>query len=66
MTIPVGIYGATGYTGQELTRLLAGHPEVEIRFVTSERSEGASLRTVAAGMRGLPDLPLVPASEAPL
>jgi N-acetyl-gamma-glutamyl-phosphate reductase len=66
MTIAVGIYGATGYTGQELTRLLAGHPEVEIRFVTSERAEGASLRTVAAGMRGLPDLPLVPASEAPI
>lgn len=66
MTIAVGIYGATGYAGLELTRLLAGHPEAEIRFVTSERSAGTSMRTVAAGARGLPDLPLVTASEAPL
>ena len=47
----VGIYGTTGYAGQELTRLLAGHPEAEIRFVTSERSAGSRLRATAAGAR---------------
>ncbi len=62
----VGIYGATGYAGQELTRLLTGHPEAEIRFVTSERSAGSRLRAAAAGARRLPDLTLVEASRAPL
>jgi len=36
--IKVGIVGATGYTGVELLRLLAVHPEVDIQIVTS-RSE---------------------------
>ena len=31
----IGIVGATGYTGVELLRLLAHHPEVEVRAVTS-------------------------------
>jgi N-acetyl-gamma-glutamyl-phosphate reductase len=38
--IKVGIYGATGYTGCELVRILLGHPEVEIAFVTSQTYRG--------------------------
>ncbi len=38
--IRVGIYGATGYTGCELVRILLGHPEVEIVFLTSETYRG--------------------------
>ena len=38
--IKVGIVGGTGYTGVELLRLLAAHPEVEIQAITS-RSEKA-------------------------
>jgi len=30
----VGIFGATGYTGKELVRLLAGHPVFQIAFTT--------------------------------
>jgi N-acetyl-gamma-glutamyl-phosphate reductase len=30
----VGVFGATGYTGRELVRLLAAHPEAEVRFTT--------------------------------
>ncbi len=37
------IIGATGYTGAELLRLLAGHPEVEIAYITSESSTGAPI-----------------------
>ena len=37
----VSIIGATGYTGAELLRLLANHPEVEIAYITSESSTGA-------------------------
>ncbi len=30
----VGVFGATGYTGRELVRLLAGHPELRLAFRT--------------------------------
>ena len=33
--IPVGIIGASGYVGAELMRLIAGHPQFEVRFVTA-------------------------------
>jgi N-acetyl-gamma-glutamyl-phosphate reductase len=33
--IKAGIVGATGYTGSELLRLLALHPEVEVTLVSS-------------------------------
>ena len=63
MSIEVGIYGATGYTGLELVRLLAGHPHVHICFATSESSAGQSLRQ---SWPLAPDLTLVPSAEAPL
>lgn len=63
MSIEVGIYGATGYTGLELVRLLAGHPQANIRFATSESSAGQSLRQ---SWPLAPDLTLVPSADAPL
>ncbi len=38
--IRAGIIGATGYAGNELVRLLTGHPEVEISFLASKSYEG--------------------------
>jgi N-acetyl-gamma-glutamyl-phosphate reductase len=38
--IRIGIYGATGYTGYELIKLLSRHPESEIVFATSRSSAG--------------------------
>ena len=35
----VGVFGATGYTGRELVRLLAVHPQAEVAFTTGS-SEG--------------------------
>jgi N-acetyl-gamma-glutamyl-phosphate reductase len=35
----VGVFGATGYGGREIVRLLAGHPHVEVGFTTGS-SEG--------------------------
>jgi N-acetyl-gamma-glutamyl-phosphate reductase len=61
--IGVGIYGATGYTGRELVGLLAGHPEVDIRCLTSESSAGQSLRE---SWPLAPDITLIPAADAPL
>ena len=41
--VSVGIVGGTGYTGAELLRLLAMHPEVEIAVITSRGSAGLSV-----------------------
>lgn len=63
MPLNAGIYGATGYTGLELARLLDAHPEAHIRFATSESAAGTSLRQ---SWPLAPDVPLIPAAEAPL
>ncbi len=39
----IGIIGATGYTGEELLRVLTRHPNVSVAFVTSEQETGTSL-----------------------
>ena len=36
----IGILGATGYTGSVLTKLLMGHPGVEISYLSSEQHAG--------------------------
>ena len=59
----VGIYGATGYTGSLLVRLLSNHPEAQIRFGTSESSAGQLLSDVFPCPY---DLKLVRANDAPL
>ena len=47
----VGIVGASGYTGVELARLLAGHPEVEITVATSRQYAGKPLAEVFPNLR---------------
>src|SRR6266849_2751310 len=42
-SIPVGVLGASGYVGQELLRLLAGHPGATIAFATAESAAGETL-----------------------
>lgn len=42
----ISILGATGYTGVELLRLLANHPEAEIQYLTSENQTGATINQV--------------------
>lgn len=44
--IKAGIAGGSGYTGIELIRILLGHPEVEIAFITSEKNTGKSVSSV--------------------
>lgn len=41
--IKVGIIGASGYVGNELTRLLLNHPQVELVALSSHSSEGKSV-----------------------
>jgi N-acetyl-gamma-glutamyl-phosphate reductase len=59
----VGIFGATGYTGNLLVRLVSNHPKAQIRFGTSESSAGQLLSDVFPCPY---DLKLVRADDAPL
>lgn len=36
----IGIFGATGYVGQQLVTLLLNHPNIEIKFLSSKRHNG--------------------------
>jgi N-acetyl-gamma-glutamyl-phosphate reductase len=40
MKIKAAIFGASGYTGQELIRILSGHPQAELMAVPSSRYDG--------------------------
>lgn len=42
----VSIVGATGYTGAELLRILAGHPQVDILYITSESKTTESIHNI--------------------
>ena len=50
--IKVGIVGGTGYTGVELLRLLAPHPEVELRVITSRKEDGMPVAEMFPSLRG--------------
>lgn len=52
----VGIVGATGYTGAELVRLLASHPDVELTMLTSRQYKGEKFDHVYPAMTGVTDL----------
>lgn len=62
-SVRAGIFGATGYTGYELVRILARHPAANILFATSERYAGQTLDQLYPAA---PPLPLVAAGEAAL
>jgi len=42
----VAIIGASGYSGEELVRLILNHPQVELTAVTSRQNAGQSLASV--------------------
>ncbi|MBA3013740.1 MAG: N-acetyl-gamma-glutamyl-phosphate reductase [Proteobacteria bacterium] len=54
--IRVGIIGASGYTGIELSRLLCRHPGVTLTVATSRQYAGRSMADVYPSLRGLVDL----------
>ena len=51
MTHKVAILGASGYTGAELVRLIAGHPNIEIAALAAERKAGLSMAQVFPHLR---------------
>jgi N-acetyl-gamma-glutamyl-phosphate reductase len=50
--LKVGIVGGTGYTGVELLRLLAQHPEAQVRAITSRKDAGTRVADMFTSLRG--------------
>lgn len=64
--IKAGIVGGTGYTGVELLRLLAQHPEVELTAITSRGEAGTAVADMFPSLRGRVGLRFADPKEAPL
>jgi N-acetyl-gamma-glutamyl-phosphate reductase len=59
MSFSVAVAGASGYAGGELLRLLAAHPDFDIRTVTAHSNAGQPLASVQPHLRSLAHLTLV-------
>src|SRR5215467_195753 len=55
--IKVGIVGGTGYTGIELLRILARHPQSELVSITSRKEAGTPASEIFPSLRGIVELP---------
>jgi len=64
--IKAGIVGGTGYTGVELLRLLAQHPQVELAAITSRKEAGTAVSTMFPSLRGRVPLAFCEPDRAPL
>jgi N-acetyl-gamma-glutamyl-phosphate reductase len=64
--IKVGIVGGTGYTGVELLRLLAAHPQVNLQVITSRADAGTRVNAMFPSLRGFVDLAFTHPDEAHL
>jgi N-acetyl-gamma-glutamyl-phosphate reductase len=64
--IKVGVVGGTGYTGVELLRLLARHPEAELAAITSRADAGTPVSQMFPSLRGHVDLNFVHPDQARL
>lgn len=58
MTHKIAILGASGYTGAELVRLIAGHPNLQIVALSADRKAGQHMAQVFPHLRHL-DLPVL-------
>ncbi len=62
--IKVGIIGATGYSGAELTRLLYSHPDVTIDFLCSNSYAGEDFSNIYSSFRQFIDKKNISVDEA--
>lgn len=65
-TVKIGVVGGTGYTGVELLRLLAQHPNAEIALITSRQEAGTAVSAMFPSLRGRVDLEFSVPSDAAL
>ncbi len=66
MMIKVGIVGGTGYTGVELLRLLAAHPQVSLQVITSRGDAGTPVNQMFPSLRHYVDLQFTHPDQANL
>ncbi len=52
----IGIVGGTGYTGVELLRILATHPDVQLQAITSRSEQGQQVTAMFPSLRHCMDL----------
>jgi N-acetyl-gamma-glutamyl-phosphate reductase len=64
--IKIGIVGGTGYTGVELLRLLAQHPDADVRVITSRKDAGTPVAQMFQSLRGRYDLAFCDPKDANL
>tara|TARA_R100001440_G_scaffold12432_1_gene21852 strand:- start:6094 stop:7131 length:1038 start_codon:yes stop_codon:yes gene_type:complete len=64
--IKVGIVGGTGYTGVELLRILACHPQAQVVMITSRSEAGLQVADLYPNLRGHFDLAFSEPDEAKL
>jgi N-acetyl-gamma-glutamyl-phosphate reductase len=64
--IKIGIVGGTGYTGVELLRLLAQHPDADVRVITSRKDAGTKVADMFSSLRGRYDLAFLDPADADL
>ena len=64
--IKIGVVGGTGYTGVELLRILAQHPQAELRVITSRKEAGMPVSELFPSLRGYVDLAFSEPSPAAL
>jgi N-acetyl-gamma-glutamyl-phosphate reductase len=66
MMIRIGIVGGTGYTGVELLRILATHPQAQVTTITSRKEAGMPVAEMYPSLRGRVDLTFSTPDEARL
>ncbi len=64
--IKAGIVGGTGYTGVELLRLLAQHPNIQLVTITSRKEAGMAVADMFPSLRGAVDIKFESPDTAPL
>ena len=65
MGIRVGIIGASGFTGAELLRLIAQHPDLDLVVATGDSQAGTAVADLYPSLAlAYPDLSFVPASSS--
>ena len=55
--LKVGVVGATGYTGEELVKLLSRHPEAEVTYVSGKEDRDEKIQDIFPYLLGKLDLP---------
>jgi N-acetyl-gamma-glutamyl-phosphate/LysW-gamma-L-alpha-aminoadipyl-6-phosphate reductase len=63
--VTAAVYGASGYTGGELLRLLLRHPSVDVVGATSAKHAGDPVHRAHPNLRGATDLKFVPRDALP-